>query len=260
MKYFLLGAFSSAFFLFGIALLYGYAGLGATSPRSARRGHRRHRPATTLLLHRHRDARRRPAVQDRRRAVPRLEARRLPGRADPGHRAHGRPARWWRPSARCCGSSTWRCGSLRWDWRPVMWGVAILTMVVGAILAITQTDIKRLLAYSSIAHAGFILTGVIATSAGQGCRAVLFYLVAYGFTTVGAFAVVTLVRDAGGEAGHLSRWAGPRQALAAGGRDLRAVPAGLRRYPADQRLHREVRRLPGGDRRRRDAAGDRRRA
>src|SRR5207344_1795014 len=65
----------------------------------------------------------------------------------------------------------------------------------------------RLLAYSSIAHAGFILTGVMAVSA-AGLSSTLFYLVAYGFTTVGAFAVITLVRDAGGEAGHLSRWAG----------------------------------------------------
>jgi len=96
---------------------------------------------------------------------------------------------------------------LRWDWRPVMWGVAILTMVVGAIVAITQTDIKRLLAYSSIAHAGFILAGVIATSK-DGVSSVLFYLAAYSFVTIGAFAVVTLVRDAGGEATHLSRWAG----------------------------------------------------
>ncbi len=53
---------------------------------------------------------------------------------------------------------------MRWDWRPVMWAVAIVTMLGGAIVAITQTDIKRLLAYSSIAHAGFILAGVIATS------------------------------------------------------------------------------------------------
>jgi NADH-quinone oxidoreductase subunit N len=96
---------------------------------------------------------------------------------------------------------------LRWDWRPVMWGVAILTMAVGAILAVTQTDVKRLLAYSSIAHAGFILTGVIATNR-AGVSSVLFYLAAYSFVTLGAFAVVTLVRDAGGEATHLSRWAG----------------------------------------------------
>jgi NADH-quinone oxidoreductase subunit N len=80
-------------------------------------------------------------------------------------------------------------------------------MLGGAIVAITQTDIKRLLAYSSIAHAGFILAGVIATSK-DGVSSVLFYLAAYSFVTIGAFAVVTLVRDAGGEATHLSRWAG----------------------------------------------------
>ncbi|MET9463442.1 NADH-quinone oxidoreductase subunit NuoN [Streptomyces sp. NPDC006544] len=96
---------------------------------------------------------------------------------------------------------------LRWDWRPVMWAVAIVTMLAGAIIAVTQTDVKRLLAYSSIAHAGFILAGVIATSP-EGVRSVLFYLAAYSFVTIGAFAVVTLVRDAGGEATHLSKWAG----------------------------------------------------
>lgn len=96
---------------------------------------------------------------------------------------------------------------LRWDWRPVMWGVAIVTMLAGAVIAVTQTDVKRLLAYSSIAHAGFILAGVIATSA-EGVKSVLFYLGAYSFVTIGAFAVVTLVRDAGGEATHLSKWAG----------------------------------------------------
>ncbi|WP_345523941.1 proton-conducting transporter membrane subunit [Streptomyces echinatus] len=72
-------------------------------------------------------------------------------------------------------------------------------MLGGAIVAITQTDIKRLLAYSSIAHAGFILAGVIATSK-DGVSSVLFYLAGYSFVTIGAFAVVTLVRDAGGEA------------------------------------------------------------
>jgi proton-translocating NADH-quinone oxidoreductase chain N len=98
-------------------------------------------------------------------------------------------------------------GRLTWDWRPAFWVVAVLTMVVGAVIAITQTDVKRLLAYSSIAHAGFVLTGVMAVSR-AGLSSTLFYLVAYGFTTVGAFAVITLVRDAGGESGHLSRWAG----------------------------------------------------
>jgi NADH-quinone oxidoreductase subunit N len=88
-------------------------------------------------------------------------------------------------------------------------------MVLGSVIALTQTDVKRMLAYSSIAHAGFVLTGVVATdtrsaSTGEvlGVSSVLFYLLAYGFTTIGAFAVVTLVRDSGGEATHLSQWAG----------------------------------------------------
>jgi len=98
-------------------------------------------------------------------------------------------------------------GTARWDWRPMMWGVAILTMVVGSVLAITQTDVKRMLAYSSVAHAGFILTGLVAANR-AGLSGAMFYLLAYGFTTLGAFAVVTLVRDADGEATHLSQWRG----------------------------------------------------
>lgn len=134
---------------------------------------------------------------------------------------------------------------LRWDWRPVMWGVAVVTMLGGAIVAITQTDIKRLLAYSSIAHAGFILAGVIATTP-DGVSSVLFYLAAYSFVTIGAFAVVTLVRDSrrGGDAPVQVGRAGPP--VAAGGGRVRGVPAGLRRHPADLRVRREVRRVQGG--------------
>jgi NADH-quinone oxidoreductase subunit N len=98
-------------------------------------------------------------------------------------------------------------GTLTWDWRPAMWVVAILTMIAGALIAITQRDVKRLLAYSSIAHAGFILTAVTSSSV-QGLSSSLFYLATYGLSTIGAFAVITLVRDSGGEADHLSRWAG----------------------------------------------------
>jgi NADH-quinone oxidoreductase subunit N len=108
-------------------------------------------------------------------------------------------------------------GQLSWNWRPVMWGVAILTMVAGSVVAVTQTDVKRLLAYSSIAQAGYILTGVVAANA-AGLSGSLFYLAGYGFATVGAFAIVTLVRDQAGEAAHLSRWAGlgKRSPLVAG--------------------------------------------
>lgn len=98
-------------------------------------------------------------------------------------------------------------GGMRWDWIPVMSVVAVLTMLVGSVLAVTQTDIKRMLAFSSVAHAGFILLGLIAASP-AGLSSTLFYLFAYGLTTLGAFAIISIVRDASGEATHLSQWAG----------------------------------------------------
>ncbi|MET1000058.1 MAG: proton-conducting transporter membrane subunit, partial [Marmoricola sp.] len=102
------------------------------------------------------------------------------------------------------------------EWIPMVWIIAILTMVVGSVLALTQTDIKRLLAYSSIAHAGFILTGFlgirslneVAGGSLTGISAVLFYLTTYAFTTMAAFALVSVVRDGGGEATSLARWQG----------------------------------------------------
>ncbi|MEU6739523.1 NADH-quinone oxidoreductase subunit NuoN [Streptosporangium sandarakinum] len=208
-KYFLLGAFSSAFFLYGMALVYGYTG--------------------TVSL---------KGIGDALGAVSGQETLLLIGTAMLGvgllFKIGAAPFQAWKPdvyqgaptAVTALMASTvlvaafgavlrvfWvALGGLEWNWQPVMWGIAILTMVVGAILAITQTDIKRMLAYSSVAHAGFLLTGVIATGAAtqnaKALSAILFYLAAYGFTTVGAFAVVTMVRDAGGEAGHLSRWAG----------------------------------------------------
>jgi NADH-quinone oxidoreductase subunit N len=94
-----------------------------------------------------------------------------------------------------------------WNWRPIIWAVAIASMVVGAIVGLTQTDLKRILAYSSIAHAGFILVGLVSLDA-AGLSSVLFYLAAYGFTTIAAFGLLTLVRDGNGEANHLSQWSG----------------------------------------------------
>jgi proton-translocating NADH-quinone oxidoreductase chain N len=214
MKYFLLGAFSSAFFLFGIALLYGYAGsvqLSAiASAATSDTG------SSTLLF-----------------AGLALLALGLLFKigAVPFHSwkpdvYQGAPTPVTALMASCTLVSAFGAllrvfyvafGQLTWDWRPAMWTIAILTMVAGAIIAVTQTDVKRLLAYSSIAHAGFVLTAVIAATA-AGLSASLFYLGAYGFTTIGAFGVVTLVRDNAGEAAHLSRWAGlgKRSPLVAG--------------------------------------------
>ena len=204
MKYFLLGAYSSAFFLFGIAMLYGFSGTVRLSGiAAAATGNTSN---STLLF---------------------------TGIALTGigllFKIGAVPFQGWKPDvyqgaptpvtalmASCVVVSAFGAlmrvfyvafGHLTWDWRPAFWVVAVLTMVVGAVIAITQTDVKRLLAYSSIAHAGFVLTAVIAVTT-AGLSSSLFYLATYGLTTVGAFAVITLVRDAGGEAGHLSRWAG----------------------------------------------------
>jgi NADH-quinone oxidoreductase subunit N len=97
-----------------------------------------------------------------------------------------------------------------------MWVIAILTMLVGTVLALVQSDMKRMLAYSSVAHTGFLLTGVLGLQgvdqihSGQitSLQAVMFYLVTYGLTTLGAFAVVGLVRDSAGEQSAIARWAG----------------------------------------------------
>ncbi|MEW2631141.1 NADH-quinone oxidoreductase subunit NuoN [Streptomyces sp. NPDC048389] len=214
-KYFLLGAFSSAFLLFGIALMYGYAG----SVSYARIAEVVEGSVRTID----------PALAD----TMGNDALLLIGGAlilmGLLFKVGAVPFHMWTPDV-YQGAPTPLTGfmaaatkvaafgallrllyvvlpGLAWDWRPVMWAVAIVTMLGGAIVAITQTDIKRLLAYSSIAHAGFILAGVIATTP-EGISSVLFYLLAYSFVTIGAFAVVTLVRDAGGEATHLSKWAG----------------------------------------------------
>ena len=108
-------------------------------------------------------------------------------------------------------------GGLVWSWRPILIAISIATMVIGTVIAIAQKDVKRVLAYSAIAHSGFLLTGIIALSK-DGLDAILIYLFTYGFATIGTFAIVTLVRDSGGEVSDLNRWAGlgKRSPLVAG--------------------------------------------
>ncbi len=78
---------------------------------------------------------------------------------------------------------------LRLDWLPVLSAIAGLTMIVGTIVGVAQTSVKRMLAYSSIAHAGYLLVGLAAANT-AGKAAILFYLVAYGLTNLGAFGVL----------------------------------------------------------------------
>ena len=193
MKYFLLGSFASALLLFGIALLYGFSG----SLRFAE-------------------------IADAVRTVTGMDGLLLAGSllllAGLLFKVGAVPFHSWTPDA-YQGAPTPITGfmaactkvaafgallrvmygmlpDLRWDLEPVLWTVAIATMVVGTVVALVQTDIKRVLAYSSIAHAGFVLTGVVALTT-SGITAVLFYLLAYGAATVGAFGIVSLVRERG---------------------------------------------------------------
>ena len=218
MKYFLLGAFSSAFFLYGIALLYGYADSVTLSGI-----------AKAITVAPHGDALLLVGVALL--AVGLLfKVGAVPFHAWTPDVYQGAPT----PITGFMAASTKVAAfgalmrvayvalpGIRWDWRPVLWGVAIVTMLFGAILAITQRDIKRMLAYSAILNAGYILLGVVSTTT-KGISATMFYLAAYGFATIGAFAVVTLVRDSdeagSGEATDLSAWAGlgKRSPLVAG--------------------------------------------
>ena len=95
---------------------------------------------------------------------------------------------------------------------PIAWVLAALTMLVGNILAISQTNIKRLLAYSSISHAGYLLMAFVAYGnplvSNQAVASMLYYLVAYGITTLGAWAVVVAMEQAEGKGLELEDYAG----------------------------------------------------
>jgi NADH-quinone oxidoreductase subunit N len=212
LKYFMLGAFSSGFFIYGIALVYGYAGsmhfADISEAVAGRIG------AQGLLLG----------------GIALLAVGLLfkigaaPFHAWVPDVYHGAPTAVTAFMSACTKIAAFGAllrlfyvafGGALWDWAPMIWIIAIITMLAGCVMAITQTDVKRMLAYSSIAHAGFILVGFVGAqqvaSAGgshlSALQAVLFYLV-YGFMSIGAFAVVTVVRDSSGEATHMSRWAG----------------------------------------------------
>jgi NADH-quinone oxidoreductase subunit N len=206
-KYFLLGAFASAFFLYGLALVYGATG-------TVRLGEIRQSIATDgddVLV-----------VLGLALLVVGLlfKASVAPFHSWTPDVYQGAPTPVTAFMAACTKVAAFGAilrllyvafGTEEWTWRPLIYGVAIVSMIVGSVLGLTQTDLKRMLAYSSIAHAGFLLTGVLGLGAdgeGSGLSATMFYLLVYGFTTIGAFAVLTLVRDGDGEASHLSQWAG----------------------------------------------------
>jgi NADH-quinone oxidoreductase subunit N len=203
-KYFLLGAFASAFFLYGLALLYGYAGsVRFTDIATAAVGSVR---SDALLFGG---------------LALLVVGLMFKGSVGPFHTwtpdvYQGAPTPVTAFMAACTKVAAFggilrvlqvAFADTRWEWRGVLWAVAIASMTIGAVIGLTQTDIKRMVAYSSVAHAGFLLLGAMAITE-QGISGTLFYLLAYGFTTLAVFGVVSLVRTADGEATHLSQWAG----------------------------------------------------
>jgi NADH-quinone oxidoreductase subunit N len=203
MKYFLLGAFATSFLLYGIALVYGAS--GATNFN---------RIAATMA------------------ANPR----------DPlfvvgiafilvgfGFKVSAAPFHMWAPDVYegaptsvtaliATGSKAAAFAALtrvlltalsgaRADWSLLLWALAALSMTVGNVVAIAQTNLKRMLAYSSIAHAGYMMVGLVA-DAPSGAAAVLYYLFAYVFTTVGTFGVIAVCERSGEEAVKVEDYAG----------------------------------------------------
>jgi NADH-quinone oxidoreductase subunit N len=192
-KYFLTGSFSSAFLLYGVALIYGALGttrlLGLNLLPASAFPHRGLLPAGLALV--------------------------IVGL---GFKVSAVPFHMWAPDAYDGApapiSGFMAAGAkiagyavllrllidafpvMRPEWRPAVVAIAVLTMVVGSIVAVVQTNVKRMLAYSSIAHSGFLLIGVAAGTT-RGVSSSLFYLAAYAFTILGAFAVVYAVGGAG---------------------------------------------------------------
>jgi NADH-quinone oxidoreductase subunit N len=204
MKYFLLGAFSSAFFLFGIAMAYGATGSTRLSAVSRALAGQTGSQALALA------------------AVGLLAV----GFA---FKVSAVPFHMWTPDvyqgAPTAVTAFMSAGTkvaafaafmrvfnvafqpLTLDWMPLVWGLAAVSVVGGSVLAIAQTDIKRLLAYSSVAHAGFILIGLSAPGA-LGMSAALFYLVSYAVMILGAFGVVMLVSARGEDRTTIASYAG----------------------------------------------------
>jgi NADH-quinone oxidoreductase subunit N len=195
MKYFLLGAFSSSFLLFGVALVYGATGTTDLTVLS------QNLTRSPLLL---------------------IGAGLL--LVGLGFKIAVVPFHMWTPDvyegaptpvtgfmsvgAKVAGFATlvrvfaFAFGALQADWVQIVAALAAVTMILGNVVAIAQNNLKRMLGYSSIAHAGYILMGVAATG-GEGrelgVAGAMFYLLAYAFTNLGAFAVMAMLANKQGE-------------------------------------------------------------
>ena len=202
LKYFLLGAYSSAFFLFGSAFLYGYSGTISLSGISSAAGNGNE---IFLLI---------GIIFVSVGLLFKISA--VPFHSWTPDVYQGAPTPITGFMAACTKVAAFGAilrifyvgfAQSQTQWRPIITVIAIITMLFGSLVAIAQRDVKRMLAYSSIAHAGFLLSGVVALNK-DGLAASLFYLFAYGFATLAAFGIITLIRDSTGEVTDLNRWVG----------------------------------------------------
>jgi NADH-quinone oxidoreductase subunit N len=204
LKYFLLGAYSSAFFLFGAAFLYGYSGTlsitGIAQAIAAGAGNN-----IFILL---------GIVFISVGLLFKISA--VPFHSWTPDVYQGAPTPITGFMAACTKVAAFGAilrmfyvgfADVYTEWRPIITTIAVITMIFGSVVAITQRDIKRMLAYSSIAHAGFLLTGVVALNK-DGLAAALFYLFAYGMATIAAFGIISLIRNSAGEVTDLNNWVG----------------------------------------------------
>lgn len=202
LKYFLLGAYASAFFLFGAAFVYGYSGTVSISGISAAAG-----SANDIFLFI-------GIIFISVGLLFKISA--VPFHSWTPDVYQGAPTPITGFMAACTKVAAFGAilrifyvgfADSQTLWQPLIAVIAVITMIFGSVVAIAQRDVKRMLAYSSIAHAGFLLLGVVSLSK-EGLAASLFYLFAYGFTTIAAFGIISLVRDSTGEVSDLNRWVG----------------------------------------------------
>lgn len=189
-KYFLLGAFSSAFFLYGIAFTYGLTGttrldrVGAYLAAQSMSDNPLILIALGLLL---------VGFAFKISAVPfhmwTPDAYEGAPTIVTGFMSTAVKAAAFAAFARVFLSSF---EPFRADWAPIIWMLAALTMILGTVVGVAQSNLKRMLAYSSIAHGGYLLVGLVAANE-VGKAAILFYLLAYAVTNLAAFGVLALL-------------------------------------------------------------------
>ena len=189
-KYFLLGAFASAFFLYGIAFLYGVTGstnldrIGSVIAAQSMSGNPMILLGVGLLI---------VGFAFKVAAVPfhmwSPDVYEGAPAVVTGFMSTGVKAAAVAAFVRVFLSSL---EPMITDWAPVLWVIAAATMILGTVVGVAQTSLKRMLAYSSVAHGGYLLAGLVAGN-DVGKAAILFYLAAYALTNLGAFGVIALL-------------------------------------------------------------------